>query len=615
MNENRNLILAVILAGAVLLGWNYFVLMPQQQAEKAQQARLVHETAAKSAAEPTQSARPATATAAHLSLAAALKAGGPRVVISTPTLDGSLRLSGAHFDNLRLRNYHETTNPKSPEIDLLSPSGTSYPYFAVFGWLSASNTHLHVPDDSTPWRLAQGNVLTPKSPVVLEWDNGQGLTFTRTISVDDRYMFTVNDTVANRSRSAVTLAPYAVVERVGVPPSMHYWALHEGFVGATATDGASYTKYDDLKAGESKTFQSTGGWMGITDKYWMAAAIPPQNRAFDAEYKVSGADTQKSYLSDYRLPTQTIAAGASASVTHHMFAGAKVVSIIRNYQAALGIVNFDRAIDWGWFPFFTQPIFYLLDLFYKYLGNLGLAILLLTVSLKLLFLPLADASYRSMSRMKKLQPEVEKLRERFAEDKVRQQQEMMELYKREKVNPLSGCLPMFIQIPVFFCLYKVLLGTIEMRQAPFFGWIHDLSAPDPTSLFNLFGLLPYSIPAALPELGFLQGTVLTVLHVGAWPILMGLSQWVQTKMNPAPTDPVQQKMFAYMPLIFTFLMAGLPSGLIIYWTWNNLLSVTQQYIMMRRQGVEVHLFNNLKLPDSIRRLAGSGARANTHPGE
>jgi YidC/Oxa1 family membrane protein insertase len=613
MNENRNLILAIILAGAVLLGWNYFVLMPQQQAEKAQQARLIQEQKQEKE-KPAAQTVTAPSSVGHLSRDAALKAGGTRVAIDTPTLDGSLRLTGAHFDDLRLKGYHETTNPRSPEIVLLSPTRTSYPYFVVFSWLPAVNEHVSVPGDDTPWRVVSGSKLTPQSPVTLQWDNGQGLTFARTISVDARYMFTVSDKVTNTGHAKVSLAPYAVVERVGYPSGMHYWALHEGFVGATA-DGASYTKYDELKLGESKSFQSTGGWMGITDKYWMAAAIPPQTGAFDGEYKVAGADSAKTYQSDYRLGLQTIAPGATATVTHHMFAGAKVVSVVRDYQTSLGIRNFDRAIDWGWFPFFTQPIFFLLDLFNKYIGNLGLAILLLTVSIKLIFLPLADASYRSMSRMKKLQPEVEKLKERFAEDKVRQQQEMMELYKREKVNPLSGCLPTLIQIPVFFCLYKVLLGTIEMRQAPFFGWIHDLSAPDPTSLFNLFGLLPYSIPTALPELGFLQGAVLTVLHVGLWPILMGGSQWIQTKMNPAPTDPVQQRMFAYMPLIFTFMMASLPSGLIIYWTWNNLLSVLQQYVMMRRQGVEVHLFKNLKLPDGIRRLASRSASAKTHPGE
>jgi YidC/Oxa1 family membrane protein insertase len=325
----------------------------------------------------------------------------------------------------------------------------------------------------------------------------------------------------------------------------------------------------------------------------MAAAIPPQNQPFDGAYRATPMAGIKAYQADYRLDGRTVASGTTLQLTQRLFAGAKVVSTIRHYEDTLGIERFDLAIDWGWFIFLTKPIFLVLDFFYRYLGNFGIAILLLTVVIKLLFFPLADASYRSMSRMKKLQPEIERIRERFADDKMRQQQEMMELYKREKVNPVSGCLPMLIQIPVFFSLYKVLFVTIEMRQAPFFGWIRDLSAPDPTNFLNLFGLLPYSIPAFVP----------TFLHIGIWPALMGVTQWLQTKMNPAPADPVQARMFTFMPIIFTFMLATFPAGLVIYWTWNNLLSVAQQYVMMRRQGVEVHLFSGVKAPAFLKRLA------------
>ncbi len=603
MNEdNRNLIIAALLAAAVLFGWNYFVAMPQQrQAELARQAQLAHVEKQK----PVVQTQPVTGSAGHLSRAAALNAGGPRVVVDTPSVDGSLRLKGARFDDLRFKKYRESINLRSPEIVLLSPEGTQYPYYAVFGWVAAPGENVKVPDDSTPWKLVSGTKLTQTTPVVLQWDNGQGLTFTRKIAVDDRFLFTVTDTVANKGNARVVLFPYGYVARDGMPAEKGTWYFHEGYVGV-AGGSERDANYDDFKDGKPpQTFQSTGGWLGFTDKYWMTAVIPPRDASFAGAYRATALDSTKTYQADYRLDGRAIAPGGSTSLTERLFAGAKVVAVLQNYETKFGIEKLHFAVDWGWFWFFTQPIFFLLDLFYRYIGNFGIAIMLLTLSIKLLFFPLADASYRSMSRMKKLQPEVERIRERFADDKMRQQQEMMELYKREKANPLAGCLPMLIQIPVFFSLYKVLYVTIEMRQAPFYGWIHDLSAADPTTFLNVFGLLPYSIPAFVPAF----------LHVGLWPVIMGMTQWIQMKMNPAPADPMQQRMFAYMPLIFTFMLATMPAGLVIYWTWNNLLSVTQQYIMMRRQGVEVHLVKNLKVPDVLRRLAGGGARANTHPGE
>jgi YidC/Oxa1 family membrane protein insertase len=613
MNEdNRNLIMAVVLAALVLLGWNYFVAMPQER-----QAQLVHQAQLAQAEKqkPVAQTQAVTGNVGHLSRAAALASGGARIAVDTPSVDGSLRLKGARFDDLQFKNYHDTTNPKSAEIVLLSPEGTNYPYYAMFGWVAAPGENLKVPDDSTPWKLVAGAKLTQTTPVELQWNNGQGLTFTRRIAVDDRFLFTVTDSVANSGGAKVTLFPYAYVARDGVPAEKGTWILHEGYVGV-AGGSERDAGYDDFKDNKPpQTFQSTGGWLGFTDKYWMTAVVPPQDAAFEGTYRATQLDSAKAYQADYRLDGRTIAPGGTTSLTQRLFAGAKVLATLQDYEKKDGIVNLHYAVDWGWFWFFTQPIFFVLDVFYRYIGNFGIAIVLLTVLMKLAFFPLADASYRSMSRVKKLQPKVDQIRTQFAEDKVRQQQEMMELYKREKVNPVSGCLPMLLQIPVFFSLYKVLYVTIEMRQAPFYGWIHDLSAPDPTSLFNLFGLLPYSIPTALPELGFLQGTALAIMHVGLWPIFMGITQWVQMKMNPPAPDPVQQRMFAYMPLIFTFMLSSMPAGLVIYWTWNNLLSVTQQYIMMRRQGVEVHLFNNLKVPALFQRLGASGARAKTQPGE
>ncbi len=588
MSGNRNnMILAIALSALVIFAWQYFVAGPQMKAEQARQAVLAKQEKTKpaqQAAAPGQAPGQVPAMAAattRMTREAALQASGARVVIDSPLLDGSLALKGAKLDDLRLKKYHETLDPKSPEIVLLAPKSTEYPYYAQFGWIGQK-----VPDDQSVWTQEGSGALTPGHPVTLTWDNGQGLVFTRVISIDDQYMFAVKDSVANKSSQAQTLYPFAYVAREGVPKEQTSWVLHQGFVGVA--DGSEVDgKYDDFKEDGTppKNFSSTGGWVGITDKYWMAAVIPPQTETFNGAYLGSKLGNDKAYQANYRLGARTLAAGAETSVTHRLFAGAKVVDILRGYQKNESIAHFDKAIDWGWFWFLTQPLFWLLDVFYKFIGNFGIAILMLTVVVKLLFFPLANASFKSMSRMKKVQPFMEEIKKAHKDDPQRQQQEMMALYKREKVNPLTGCVPMLIQIPVFFSLYKVLFVTIEMRQAPFYGWIHDLSAPDPTSILNLFGLLPYHIPAFVPA----------YLSIGIWPILMGVTQFVQTKLNPAPTDPVQAKMFTFMPLIFTFMFATFPAGLVIYYTWNNLLSVTQQYYIMRREGVEVHLFENLKL--------------------
>jgi YidC/Oxa1 family membrane protein insertase len=603
MNDNRNLIVAVALSALLLLGWNYFFAQPQLKAEQARQAEL-HKQQKKTDAPAAVNAPPTPVSApVHLSRVEALKQNGPRIAIHTPTVDGTLRLMGARFDDLKLHNYHETADPKSPEVDLLAPSGTPYPYFAEFGWTS-SDAKVAVPGDHTPWTVKSGSALSPGHPVILTWDNGQGLTFTRTISVDNQYMFTVTDAVANGSGQKVSLYPYALVVRDGVPKDTGYttYLLHEGFVGI-ANNELQDPKYDHFKdAGTPpQTFGSTGGWLGITDKYWMAAVVPPQNQPFNGAYRATPFNDTKSYQANYTLPQRTVLPGQSVTVTQNLFAGAKVVDTLRAYEKQYGIQKFDYAVDWGWFIVLTQPLFWLLDRLFRFLGNFGLAIIVATVVIRILLFPLANASFKSMGKMKKVQPEMERIKKRFPDDAQRQQQEMMELYKREKVNPLTGCLPMLIQFPILFSFYKVQLVTIEMYHAPFYGWIRDLSAPDPTSYLNLFGLLPFAVPATLPS--FLAGLAF-LLHVGIWPILMGATQWVQTKMNPAPTDPMQAKMFALMPLVMTFLFATLPSGLVIYYTWNNLLSMAQQGYMMKREGVPIHLFENLKPPAFVRRLLG-----------
>jgi len=594
MNDSRNLILAIVLSLAIFGAWEYFVGAPQMKQEQQRQAQL-HRQKAQPATAPKQAEAQPTQ---HLSRASALKQGGARIAIQTPSVDGSFRLKGARLDDLKLKNYHETVDKKSPEIVLLSPESGPYPYYAAFGF-TAPGSKMPVPTGSTNWTAQDQGPLTPAHPVTLTWDNGHGLLFSRTIAVDDKFMFTITDRVTNTSGAAIRLQPYAYVARDGVPPTQKYWVLHEGFVGVG--DGSlkdpSYTDLKDDKP--TQEFTSTGGWLGITDKYWMAALIPPQNQPFEGVYSAS-AGAVRHYQADYRLDPRGLAAGGTLSVTHHMFAGAKVFDTIRDYEHKLGIERFDLAIDWGWFIIITQPLFWLLDQLYHLLGNFGLAILALTVIVKLVFFPIANAQYKSMAKMKKVQPEMERIKERFKDDAQKQQQAMMELYRREKVNPVAGCLPMLLIIPVFFSLYKVIFVTIELRHAPFFGWIHDLSAPDPTSLINLFGLLPFDPHAVLPSF-------LMFLSIGIWPILMGFTQWLQTKLNPAPADPIQAQMFSYMPLIFTFMFATFPSGLVIYYAWNNLLSVLQQYVMMRRQGAEVHLLENLKPPAWARQLfAGKG---------
>jgi YidC/Oxa1 family membrane protein insertase len=609
-SNNRNLIIATLLSVAIFLAWQFFIGAPAEKAAEARRAAAerVHAHPAAPAGVPTAVA----GGTAHLSRAQALAAGGPRVQIDTPSVDGSLLLKGARFDDLRLKCYHEhagsnrkcdNSDPRNPQIVLLAPKGTAYPYFVDFGWIGTQGGGQPVPDEQTNWKQTGGTTLSPKHPVTLSWDNGHGLIFTRVIAVDDQFMFTVTDSVQNGSGATATLYPFGSTARIGAPQSAlnagYMTTLHEGFVGwAGSLNDPTYSKFKD-EGTPPITLSATGGWLGITDKYWMATVIPPQSENFDGAFRATAFGDTKTYQAEYRLGARNVAPGGSATVTHRLFAGAKVVDTLKTYESTLGINSFVMAIDWGWFRFITQPLFLVLDYFYRLIGNFGLAILLLTVCVKAVTFPIANASAKTMAKMKKVQPEQEKIKERFADDPQKQQAAIMELYKREKVNPVTGCVPQLLVIPVFFSLYKVMYVTIEMRQAPFWGWIHDLSAPDPTSIINLFGLLPYSVPAFIP----------TFLSIGIWPILMGITQWVQTKLNPAPADPVQARMFSLMPIMFTFMFATFPAGLVIYYTWNNILGVAQQWYIMRRQGVEVHLFKNLRLDAVVQRLTGGRVEA------
>jgi YidC/Oxa1 family membrane protein insertase len=602
-DDNKNLIIAIVMSVAVLLGWNYFYAAPQ--AEKQRQAaqttaQQVNPNAPNPPLTPSQAGGPSapapgtlpsqTPSAPVAEPREAALARSPRVAIDTPSIAGSINLRGARIDDVALKNYHETVDPKSPTIVLFSPTGSQNPYYAEFGWVGAGA----LPGPDTVWS-ADNQVLTPDRPVTLTYDNGQGLVFRRTISVDDKAMFTVKDAVENRGSEPVTLYPYGLVSRHGKPKTLGYYVLHEGMIGVLGDQGLQEYTYDKLDkegplSGPNTVGKSwsgvSGGFVGVTDKYWAAAVAPDQAQSYQGSFTSRQEPNGKVYQANILGEARALQPGASVDTTQHLFAGAKEVRLVDHYAESLKIKNFDLLIDWGWFYFITKPLFEVLDFIYRLFGNFGVSILIVTVLLKILFFPLANKSYRSMAKMKAVQPEMTAIRDRYADDKVRQQQALMELYKKEKINPVAGCWPVLIQIPVFFALYKVLFVTIEMRHAPFFGWIRDLAAPDPTSIFNLFGLIPYN-PGAVPVLG-------PFLMLGVWPIVMGFTMWMQMKMNPEPTDPVQKQVFGWMPIIFTFMLSSFPAGLVIYWAWNNTLSVTQQYFIMKKNGVKVELWDNLR---------------------
>jgi YidC/Oxa1 family membrane protein insertase len=555
----------------IIIAFQYFYELPRikdAQRQEAQRTEQMAETApAEAAPEAVAPAPPGAPAAAEVARTQAL-ATTERVVIESPRLEGSLALTGGRIDNLVLSDYRETTAPDSPNVRLLNPPGAPDTYFAEFGWV-AGDEGTAVPGRDAIWQADRERV-RPDQPVTLTWDNGENLRFSRTIALDDNFMFTITQRVENTGDQPVTLHPYGLISRWGTPPTLGFFILHEGPIGVL--DGRlEEIDYDDLREDGPIELQSKGGWLGITDKYWLATLVPDQESELIANFRHYIAEDQDRYQVDYLRPAMTVPPGGTLGVTDRLFAGAKEVGLLDFYANEYGIPLFDRAVDFGWFYFLTKPIFHILHFFYQLLGNYGLAILLLTLLVKLLFYPLANKSYRAMSKMKKLQPEMMRLREQFSDDKMRMNQELMALYKKEQVNPMSGCLPIVVQIPVFFALYKVLFVSIEMRHAPFFGWIQDLSAPDPTSLFNLFGLLPWAPPA--------------FLMIGIWPLLMGATMLLQTKLNPQPADPIQAKVMMLLPLMFIFLFATFPAGLVIYWTWNNVLSITQQWVIMKRMGV------------------------------
>ena len=613
MSDHKNTILAIVLSLIVIVGWQYFIGYPQverqrqqTQQETQQQTQLKQQSPAQPCASAPNAAQPATpevpGTPTSTSPSAqpqaasreAVIAAAPWITIETPRLGGSINLKGGRIDDLTLTQYREQIDPNSPPIVLFSPSGAPAAFYAEYGWVAAAGSNAPMPNPDTVWKQQGSGPLGLGRPVTLTYDNGQGLTFTRTISVDEHYLFSIKDNVANNATASVTLFPYALISRHGTPQVQGYYILHEGLIGVMGDQGLQEATYKNIEDKKSLTWDVTNAWLGITDKYWAATLLPDTDAKLRARFSAGEAAGLKTYQTDYLLQPQTIAPGTTGSVNARLFAGAKEVSVVGidfpfgpgGYNQALHLNHFDLLIDWGWFYFLTKPMFLALDFFFRLVGNFGIAILIVTVLVKILFFPLANKSYASMAKMKAVQPQMAMIKERYADDRVKQQQAMMELYKKEQINPVAGCLPIAIQIPVFFSLYKVLFITIEMRHAPFYGWIHDLSAGDPTNIFNLFGLLPFD-PSGLPMLG-------SFLALGAWPAIMGVTMWVQMKLNPAPPDPTQQIIFNWMPIIFTFMLAKFPAGLVIYWAWNNTLSVIQQSAIMHRHGAKIQLWDNLK---------------------
>ena len=569
--DNRNMVVFVIAAVALMFVYQIFVLGPAAKTREAAQ-RAAQAQAAALAKSPL-----APPVAITLPRAQAL-AQSPRAPINTPSLKGSIALKGARIDDLYLTRYRDTLAKNSPPVDLLRPEGTSFAFFVSFGWAGAPG----LPDANTPWTLAQGSTLSPGHPLVLTYAAPDGLQFTRTLQVDDQYMFTVSDTVVNGGQDKVTLEPYGTVQRDGLPPDLFNAVnVHQGFIGWL--DGQQrQSGYKDWKKKGQIEFNGTGGWTGITDRYWMAAIAPDQKETFKATSRVTPAQSLDIYDSSYLGQARTLQPGQQAIEVLHLFAGAKTAGLLDQYTKTYGIPELERAIDWGILRVITRPIFMVLEFFYHHVGNFGVAIVLLTICVRLLLFWPANKSYESTTKMKKVQPELEKIKARFKDDPAKAQQETLAFYQRERINPFLGCVMLLPTLPIFYALYKVLSVTIEMRQASFL-WVPDLSASDPTTIWNLFGLIPYD-PTTLPLVG---GVFAGMLHFGIWAILYAFTTWLSQSMTPTTgMDATQKTMMQWMPLIMMLFLARLTVGLLIYYTWSNMLTLLQQYVIMRRYKVE-----------------------------
>ena len=565
VQDQRNLLIAILLSVGILFAFQAAFPPPAPPEEELAGAPGADRPAPATRGAPTPGAAPPGE-----AVAASSSDAPPRLRIggrSGDRVSGSISLVGGRFDDLTLTDYRETLAPDSRNIRLFSPADSQSPYYAEFGWTGGdAETNALTPPPDALWR-ANRSTLIPGSPVTLTWENGGPLRFERTIAIDEDYMFTVTQRVVNTGAEAWTLYPFGLIGRTDEPETLGFFILHEGPLGVLG-GALEEVDYSDLRDDGAVTKNSVGGWIGITDKYWLTALVPDQSIETTGRFHHARRNGRDKFQVDFLSPAMTVEAGGRIETVNRLFVGAKEVTLLDRYRDELGIARFDLAVDFGWFYFLTKPFFYVLNAFYGWLGNFGLAILLFTVLMRIVFFPLANKSFKAMRKLKDLQPKMMALREKYGEDRQKMNQEVMALYKREKANPMAGCLPIVVQIPVFFALYKVLFVSIEMRQAPFYGWIHDLSERDPTSLFNLFGLLPFTPPE--------------FLGIGIWPLLMGFTMFLQQKINPAPPDPIQAKVLMMLPIVFTFLFATFPAGLVIYWTWNNILSIGQQWVIMRR---------------------------------
>ena len=594
-DQNKNLILATALSFLVILLW--FAFFPPPEVDPGPQTETAQGTSAPADANAVPAAPTAEATAPAVTSAPQTRAdalaNAPRVPIETARVSGSISLLGGRIDDLKLNDYRTTLDEGAEIVTMLSPEGTQGAYYALHGWAPGSGVDpAAVPSPDTEWALASGATLAPGAPITLNWDNGLGQVFSREIAVDENYMFTVTQSVTNNADAPIPMAPYGMIAQHGEPEDLkNFFILHEGPVSMSGGE-LTETDWDDLTEAEVNakwgrqavvTEDTTEGWIGFTAHYWQAVIAPAKDQVFDQALTYDArADVYRAFA---RLPTQTVAPGETVSTTTQLFAGAKEWETLRAYEDA-GVTNFIESIDWGWFNFLTKPIFWLLHELNKLIGNMGWAIIGLTLIIKAILFPLAYKSYVSMANMKELQPQMEELKKSAGDDRQKMQKGMMELYKKEKVNPAAGCLPILLQIPIFFSLYKVIFVTIELRHAPFFGPFQDLSAPDPTSIMNLWGLLPFDGPV--------PGSIMALIFIGILPLLLGISMWLQQKLNPAPTDPTQQMIFAWMPWVFMFMLGSFASGLVVYWIANNTITFTQQYLIMRSQGYTPDLLGNIR---------------------
>ena len=580
MGEQKNLFLAIGLSIAIIIVFQF--LFPQQISMTPSESKKIEGSQTTTSVNEKE-----IDTNKMIKTKQEVIASSNRILIKTPSLRGSINLKGALLDDLILLNYHETLEENSKNITLFYPDGTANPYFVEFEWKSKNKIDTQLPDQDSQWQSTNSE-LTPSKPITLHWTNSDNITFKIHFNVDENYMFDVSQEVENNSNKALNIFPRRTIKRIHIPDTINFFILHEGLV-SNINEKLYEKKYKKLQSECSDNNaqiidnkkvivkepyceqSSLDGWLGFTDKYWMSALIPTHTEKFNIDFKHYnlGRDIFVARYTDNK--DNIINPNTNHIFSGKIFAGAKVLNILKQYEQEFNITRFDDAIDWGWFSFLTKPISHAINWFYKYAGNFGIAIIAFTILMRLFLFPLANTSFKSMAKMKKLQPEMQRLKETYPDDRQKMQQELMALYKREGANPIAGCLPIVFQIPIFFSLYKVLFVTIEMYHAPFYGWIHDLSAPDPLGLITLFGIMPWNFPEFL-----------SIVNIGILPIFMGFTMWLQQKLNPAPADPTQAKIFAFLPFVFTFILAGFAAGLVLYWSVNNILSIAQQWVIQRK---------------------------------